>query len=110
MSNNYQARRALNVSAYLQNLNAISPTQEPLDEYNPADDLTIWTDTTFFDFDMGAQIAQEPSHDLKKPTAVEPVDPVTSDNGFNDFMHGSCSCPCAQRNLPLTHPCRFQGV
>jgi hypothetical protein len=95
MSNNYQARRGPNVSTYLQNLNALSPIEEPIDQYNPAEDLSLWTDTTFFDFDMGAQITNDPGSEVKhsKPAMVVPesVEQNNQDVGFNDFMNGSFS-------------------
>lgn len=94
MSNTYNSRRGLNVSAYLQNLNALSPVEEPIDQqYNPADDLSLWTDTTFFDFDMGAPITHDPSADVKhtKPVVSVPetVPQPHQETGFQDFMNGS---------------------
>lgn len=92
MSNSYQARRGLNTT-YLQNLNALSPIEEPLDQYNPAEDLSLWTDTTFFDYDMGAQITHDPSSEIKhnKPVVAVPesIEQNTQDGGFDDFMNGS---------------------
>lgn len=51
-------RGGINVSAYLQNLNTIPSADEQanLDTFNP-DDLDLWTNTQFFDFDMGQDSA-----------------------------------------------------
>lgn len=51
----YNGRRAPNVSAYIANLNAI-PTEQELQSSNQDfmdDDLAMFTNTQFFDFDLG---------------------------------------------------------
>lgn len=52
----YNGRRGPNVSQYLQNLNTISPqdTTPATEENFPLeDDLALFTNTQFFDFDSG---------------------------------------------------------
>lgn len=53
----YNGRRAPNVSAYIANLNAI-PTEQDLQSSNQDfhdDDLAMFTNTQFFDFDLGQE-------------------------------------------------------
>jgi hypothetical protein len=54
----YSGRRGPNVSAYIANLNAI-PTAEDLQSSNQEsfidDDLAMFTNTQFFDFDLGQE-------------------------------------------------------
>lgn len=76
-------RRGLNVTTYLQNLNM--PPQEDVIEYNPADDLSLWTDTTFFDFDLGTHVERTtPEEEERKPTHD-----LKSSAGDFDFLNGS---------------------
>lgn len=50
----YNGRRAPNVSQYLRDLNHISPQDTTGDEnFNLNDDLALFTNTQFFDFDSG---------------------------------------------------------
>ncbi|TGZ79764.1 hypothetical protein EX30DRAFT_349991 [Ascodesmis nigricans] len=71
MSSN-AGRRGLNVTSYLQNLNM--PLQEDvIDAYNPADDLSLWADTTFFDFDLGMHVQRTSTEEEeRKPTVIDP--------------------------------------
>ena len=49
----YRGRSNVNVSHFLSNLNTIpAPDEHAVDTYNP-DDLALFTNTQFFDFDMG---------------------------------------------------------
>ncbi|KAI5800002.1 hypothetical protein EDC01DRAFT_648543 [Geopyxis carbonaria] len=99
MSNTY-SRRGVNVSHYLQDLNTIED-QTTTDPYNPAaDDLSIWTDTTFFDFDMGGQVVHDPiapstRQELKpQPSATTASTTAIIDSNLKDgaefdhFLHG----------------------
>lgn len=95
MSGGYIGRRGINVSVYLQDLNTIPSADEPVDAFNP-DDLDIWTNTQFFDFDMGA-VAHDPTDNTRgrKPVveeaSVAPIDPTLKDGGeFDSFLNGVC--------------------
>lgn len=52
---NYSGRHGPNVSQYLRDLNTISPQADTMEDSNLnfEDDLTIFTNTQFFDFDSG---------------------------------------------------------
>ena len=59
----YHARRPATVSQYLADLNTIpSPTDanQQQENYNLEDDLALFTNTEFFDFDLGSNIEQQP--------------------------------------------------
>lgn len=60
----YNGRRAPNVSQYIANLNTIPSTQEMSpqgqDGYNFEADLAIFTNTQFFDFDLGEIVDAAP--------------------------------------------------
>jgi len=69
----FSGRRGASVTNYIQNLNTI-PSEPILDTtYNPAEDLSLWTDTTFFDFDLGepARNVSPPIEERKQP-AIDP--------------------------------------
>jgi len=93
MSGGYIGRRGINVSVYLQDLNTLPSADEQVDAFNP-DDLDIWTNTQFFDFDMGVA-AHDPAEATReqKPPAVEPapaapIDPTLKDGGeFDNFLN-----------------------
>jgi len=51
----YNGRRAPNVSAYIANLNAIPTEQDLQNQEFPDDDLAMFTNTQFFDFDLGQE-------------------------------------------------------
>jgi hypothetical protein len=53
----YNGRRGPNVSEYIANLNAIPSAQEirsNQEDFNIDDDLAMFTNTQFFDFDVGS--------------------------------------------------------
>lgn len=58
----YNGRRGPNVSQYIANLNAIPTAQElhnsAQDNFNIDDDLAMFTNTQFFDFDVGHEDLQ----------------------------------------------------
>lgn len=64
MSGFNNGRRAPNVSQYIANLNAIPPTHEVVNQhdgsYNLEEDLAVFTNAEFFDFDLGDEIDQQP--------------------------------------------------
>jgi hypothetical protein len=103
MSNSgFGTRRAPNVSAYLANLNAIPSAhdiaaQHQQDNFDVSDDLALFTNTQFFDFDMSnragagaeaedvADYDPEREHQARRENAGGPAkDEVKS----LDFMHG----------------------
>lgn len=53
----YRGRLNVNVSHFLADLNTIPSAEEQVvDNYNP-DDLSLFTNTQFFDFDMGEPLS-----------------------------------------------------
>ena len=75
----YHGRRGPNVSEYIANLNAI-PTAQDLqnsnaDNFNLDDDLAMFTNTQFFDFDLGQDADLPPPFDGRPETAdMKPLD------------------------------------
>ncbi|KAH7030449.1 hypothetical protein B0J12DRAFT_316632 [Macrophomina phaseolina] len=73
----YASRRAPNVSQYIQDLNTVPTPQElqqPQDNFGLDDDLSLFTNTEFFDFDLGTSLpeaSQAPSLDNFDPHAEE---------------------------------------
>lgn len=62
--NNYNGRKVPNVSQYVANLNTI-PSAHDLatqqhDDFKLEDDLALFTNTEFYDFDLGENIQQAP--------------------------------------------------
>jgi hypothetical protein len=59
----YNGRRGPNVSEYIAQLNAIPSAQElqSSDDFNLDDDLAMFTNTQFFDFDLGQDADLQPS-------------------------------------------------
>lgn len=56
----YRGRNNVNVSQFLANLNTIpSADEQVVDSFNPDDDLALFTNTQFFDFDIGEQQVEE---------------------------------------------------
>ena len=65
--NNYNGRKAPSVSQYVANLNTI-PSAHDLatqqqDDFKLEDDLALFTNTEFYDFDLGENIQQAPPLD-----------------------------------------------
>ena len=60
----YNGRRGPNVSEYIAQLNAIPPAQElqSSDNFNLDDDLAMFTNTQFFDFDLGQDADLQPDN------------------------------------------------
>lgn len=75
----YNGRRGPNVSEYIANLNSI-PTAQDLQavnsELNFEDDLAMFTNTQFFDFDMGQDVdlSADYGRDTNNVSATETVD------------------------------------
>ncbi|KAH6610277.1 hypothetical protein Trco_000297 [Trichoderma cornu-damae] len=108
----YNGRHGPNVSQYLRDLNTISPTDTTAVEetFNMEDDLAIFTNTQFFDFDSGQNTdfqAQPVKTEGKAPhsgTASEDVSAAPSvigempldfmsDFAFTDFNNNTYAAP-----------------
>ncbi|KAH8821281.1 hypothetical protein F5884DRAFT_82258 [Xylogone sp. PMI_703] len=87
----YNGRTGPNVSEYIANLNAIPPAQEASNQenFNLEEDLAMFTNTQFFDFDLGQDA------DLQAPpTNYEGQHSAGNGNENNlDFLHGEFSFP-----------------
>jgi hypothetical protein len=71
----YHGRRGPNVSEYIANLNAI-PTAQDLqssnaENFNLDDDLAMFTNTQFFDFDLGQDADLQPTFDDGSQESVD---------------------------------------
>jgi hypothetical protein len=82
MSSTYNGRRGPNVSQYLRDLNAVKP-QDPVPEENLNfdEDLAMFTNTQFFDFDSGQTTefqAQPAAADGSTTPSASTPDAVTS--------------------------------
>ncbi|KAK8923026.1 hypothetical protein VCV18_007088 [Metarhizium anisopliae] len=98
----YNGRHAPNVSQYLRDLNTISPqdtTGPAEDAFNMEDDLALFTNTQFFDFDSGQNTdfqAQPVKVDAEDATRhgsttsgdVTPAQTTINDMPNLDFMSG----------------------
>lgn len=97
--NSFNGRRAPNVSQYVANLNTIpsahdTATQQQ-DDFSLEDDLALFTNTEFYDFDLGENIQQAPPLDYD-PTLEERARRGQAgglkDNAKNlDFVNGMSS-------------------
>ena len=94
----FDNQRAPNVSEFIANLNAI-PSAEDLaaqPDYNFDADLAMFTNTTFFDFDLGQDADLQPQADLRfnDQTAqygqqtVEPLATPDIAKANMDFLQG----------------------
>jgi len=85
MSGNYQGRRGPNASGYLQNLNAISDDEPVANSiYNP-DDLALYTNSNFFDWDLGqVDGAGDSSGNPAGTSSV--IDPSLKEDGMELFV------------------------
>ncbi|RDA93822.1 hypothetical protein CP533_6344 [Ophiocordyceps camponoti-saundersi (nom. inval.)] len=93
----YNGRHGPNVSQYLRDLNTIDPrdTSAADDSFNMEDDLTLFTNTQFFDFDSGQNMdfqAQPVKVAVESATSSSPSDDVTTsvmdDMPTLDFISG----------------------
>jgi hypothetical protein len=62
----YNGQRGPNVSEFIANLNAIPPAQDMAgqghENFNLDDELAMFTNTQFFDFDLGQDADLQPSN------------------------------------------------
>lgn len=77
----YTGRRAPNVSQYIQDLNTVPSAQElaaqqqqPKDNFGLDEDLSLFTNTEFFDFDLGTQIPE-----ISRPPSLDNLDPLAEE-------------------------------
>ena len=94
----YSGRKGPNVSQYLANLNAVPSAQEIAarqdDNFSFEDDLAIFTNTEFFDYDSGFSIAQQPiEYDTSQDETVKQGNtPVLEEDVKNlGFDNGMCA-------------------
>lgn len=98
----YNGRRGPNVSQYLRDLNTVSPQDTPAapeENFNMEDDLALFTNTQFFDFDSGqnTDFQAQPVKREGKPaarsstTTSDDVTSVMGDMPNLDFMSGEFS-------------------
>ncbi|KAK5242201.1 hypothetical protein LTR16_008692 [Cryomyces antarcticus] len=70
----YNGRRAPNVSQYIANLNQLPPAQDTIaqdDGLGFSDDLALFANTEFFDFDMGQNITDVPQSTIDYDPTLE---------------------------------------
>jgi hypothetical protein len=65
----YHGRRGPNVSEYIANLNAVPSAQDlqssNADNFNLDEDLAMFTNTQFFDFDLGQDADLQPNYGVE---------------------------------------------
>ncbi|EQL01652.1 Regulatory protein cys-3 [Ophiocordyceps sinensis CO18] len=95
----YNGRHGANASHYLRDLNTINPQDTTTDDaFNIEDDLALFTNTQFFDFDSGQNMdfqAQPVKPDVddvaqanSSPSGDDSAPPVMSDLPNLDFISG----------------------
>ena len=91
----FYGRRTPNVSQYIANLNAINPSSQDVatqhdDSYGLEDDLAVFTNAEFFDFDLGDGIEQPPiSYDPSHEERARREHASAHKNGHKiDFING----------------------
>jgi hypothetical protein len=89
---NYNGQRGPNVSEFIANLNAIPTAQDMAgqgqDDFSLDAELAMFTNTQFFDFDLGQDVElQQSSFDFNAQPAAGPI-PVTDSSKSLDFPLG----------------------
>lgn len=94
----FDNQRAPNVSEFIANLNAIPSAQDlaAQQDFNFDDDLAMFTNTTFFDFDLGHSADLQPQADLRfsedaaqyGQQTVEPLEAPDMAKANMDFLQG----------------------
>jgi hypothetical protein len=94
----YNGRRGPNVSEYIANLNAIPSAQDlqSSENFNMEDELAMFTNTQFFDFDLGQDADLQPSFDGARGSQeigseLKPLDFIPGESAFS-CHDGYCSC------------------
>ena len=98
----FNGRRAPNVSQYIANLNTINPAREVAtqqdENYNlDDDDLAVFTNAEFFDFDLGDGNEQPPiQYDPSQEERARRENAAAHKNAHKvDFINGICHlCIC----------------
>ncbi|KAG0636873.1 hypothetical protein HOY80DRAFT_318277 [Tuber brumale] len=86
MAGTYSGRRSgVNVSSYIENLNSI-PVDEPLLDLQDDANLALFSNTSWFDFDMGQPLDDGTSDALKRSGDFAALDQKPSDEQM-DFMN-----------------------
>ncbi|KAK4984034.1 hypothetical protein LTR66_008627 [Elasticomyces elasticus] len=101
---NYNARRAPNVSQYIANLNTIPSAQElaaQQDFSNIEDDLNLFSNTQFFDFDMNDENLPDLDFSQLPPEPTQQVGAKQVDNKGVDFANVA---PAPPRTVQPTPP------
>jgi hypothetical protein len=113
----YNGRRGPNVSAYIANLNAV-PTEQDLQSSNQDsfidDDLAMFTNTQFFDFDIGGDadlqaggFAEGPSGQHGSPDDVEAKGLDFMPGQFRSVLHLLCCfVPAFSLHFSVNHSAR----
>lgn len=85
---NYNGRHGPNVSQYLRDLNTISPQDTTNDESFMEDNLALFTNTQFFDFDSGqnTDFQAQPEKEAAPSKDVSTAPSVMGDMSNLDFM------------------------
>ena len=85
----YNGRRGPNVSEYIRDLNHVSPQHRSIDEnFNMDEDLALFTNTQFFDFDSGQNTdfqAQPVKPDVDVTTSTTPSEDVSAASVMGDM-------------------------
>jgi len=88
MAGTYSGRRSgVNVSSYIENLNSIA-VDEPLLDLQDDANLALFSNTSWFDFDMGQPLDDGTSDILKGSKDFAVLDQKPSDEQM-DFMNGT---------------------
>ena len=90
----YNGRRGPNVSEFVANLNAVPTVQElqSSDSFVLDDDLAMFTNTQFFDFDLGKDTDLPPTNYGVEGPGEQATAAESSDMKALDFLHGQCDC------------------
>lgn len=87
----YNGRRGPNVSEYIANLNAIPSPQDLANQQdypNLDEDLAMFTNTQFFDFDLGQDTEFATDFNTTQSGEVAPTEVVDADVKPLDFIQG----------------------
>ncbi|KAI5809547.1 hypothetical protein DFH27DRAFT_508288 [Peziza echinospora] len=105
MSNFRGSRPNVNVSHFLANLNTIpSAEEQTVETFNP-EDLALFTNTQFFDFDMGEPLGEFSAGNLHhSPTSTTPTAPIPLHAGFSHdtTFSGSAGSPAENASSPTS--------
>lgn len=99
----YSAQKPSNMSEYIANLNMAPPTQDLPNgsEFNMDDELAMFTNTQFFDFDLGQDANLQPTN-FDRSTTENELKPLDFDLNGEQGVDSLCSY---SSNLPPLFPC-----